>query len=48
MTFRLLLSVRNAAAGESERQVREVFARARRASPCGMFFDELASLAPAW
>ncbi|KAG1653555.1 hypothetical protein FOA52_004062, partial [Chlamydomonas sp. UWO 241] len=33
--------------GESERQVREVFARARRASPCVMFFDELDSLAPA-
>ncbi|KAL6748876.1 P-loop containing nucleoside triphosphate hydrolase protein [Haematococcus lacustris] len=33
--------------GESERQVREVFARARRARPCIMFFDELDSLAPA-
>ncbi|GAX82166.1 hypothetical protein CEUSTIGMA_g9594.t1 [Chlamydomonas eustigma] len=33
--------------GESERQVREIFARARRASPCVMFFDELDSLAPA-
>ncbi|MEW5303052.1 MAG: hypothetical protein WDW36_005782 [Sanguina aurantia] len=33
--------------GESERQVREVFARARRASPCVLFFDELDSLAPA-
>lgn len=33
--------------GESERQVREIFARARRAKPCVMFFDELDSLAPA-
>lgn len=33
--------------GESERQVREVFARARRARPCVIFFDELDSLAPA-
>ncbi|CAL5226879.1 g9752 [Coccomyxa viridis] len=33
--------------GESERQVREVFARARRARPCVVFFDELDSLAPA-
>ena len=29
------------------RQVREVFARARRARPCVLFFDELDSLAPA-
>jgi peroxin-6 len=28
-------------------QVREAFARARRARPCVMFFDELDSLAPA-
>lgn len=28
-------------------QVREVFARARRARPCVLFFDELDSLAPA-
>lgn len=28
-------------------QVREVFARARRARPCVVFFDELDSLAPA-
>lgn len=33
--------------GESERQVREVFVRARRARPCVIFFDELDSLAPA-
>lgn len=33
--------------GESERQVREVFERARRAAPCVLFFDELDSLAPA-
>lgn len=33
--------------GESERQVREVFAKARQARPCVIFFDELDSLAPA-
>ena len=33
--------------GESERNVREVFERARNASPCIVFFDELDSLAPA-
>lgn len=33
--------------GESERLVRDVFARARRARPCVVFFDELDSLAPA-
>ena len=32
--------------GESERKVREVFARARQARPCVLFFDELDSLAP--
>ncbi len=32
--------------GQSEKNVREVFARARRASPCVVFFDELDSLAP--
>ena len=32
--------------GESERNVREVFAKARGASPCVIFFDELDSLAP--
>jgi len=33
--------------GESERLVRDVFIRARRARPCVIFFDELDSLAPA-
>ena len=33
--------------GESERKVREAFARARRARPCVVFFDELDALAPA-
>ena len=33
--------------GESEKNVREIFARARSASPCIVFFDELDSLAPA-
>lgn len=33
--------------GESERHVREVFERARRARPCVVFFDELDALAPA-
>ena len=32
--------------GESERNVREVFHRARAARPCVVFFDELDSLAP--
>ena len=32
--------------GQSEENVREVFARARRASPAVVFFDELDSLAP--
>jgi SpoVK/Ycf46/Vps4 family AAA+-type ATPase len=33
--------------GESERNVREVFRRAKRAAPCVVFFDELDALAPA-
>lgn len=33
--------------GESERNVREVFAQARSVAPCVLFFDELDSLAPA-
>jgi len=32
--------------GESERNVREVFKRAREARPCIVFFDEIDSLAP--
>ncbi|XP_063233830.1 peroxisomal ATPase PEX6 [Bacillus rossius redtenbacheri] len=32
--------------GQSEQNVREVFERARTASPCVVFFDELDSLAP--
>eukprot|EP00062_Callorhinchus_milii_P013174 gi/632960973/ref/XP_007896500.1/ PREDICTED: peroxisome assembly factor 2-like [Callorhinchus milii] len=32
--------------GQSEENVREVFARARAAAPCIVFFDELDSLAP--
>ncbi|PSN41188.1 hypothetical protein C0J52_04165 [Blattella germanica] len=32
--------------GQSEENVREVFSRARAASPCIIFFDELDSLAP--
>eukprot|EP01023_Acetabularia_acetabulum_P004163 TRINITY_DN11741_c0_g2_i1.p1 TRINITY_DN11741_c0_g2~~TRINITY_DN11741_c0_g2_i1.p1 ORF type:complete len:576 (+),score=97.76 TRINITY_DN11741_c0_g2_i1:466-2193(+) len=32
--------------GESERQIREVFKRAKQAAPCVLFFDELDSLAP--
>ena len=33
--------------GESERQLREVFRRARDATPCIIFFDEIDALAPA-
>ena len=32
--------------GESERNVREVFERARNAKPCVLFFDEIDSIAP--
>ena len=32
--------------GESERQLRELFARAREALPCVIFFDEIDALAP--
>jgi ribosome biogenesis ATPase len=32
--------------GESEKSVRQLFARARAASPCVLFFDELDALAP--
>ncbi|MER5175254.1 MAG: AAA family ATPase, partial [Candidatus Nitrosocosmicus sp.] len=32
--------------GESERGVREIFRRARQASPCVVFFDEVDSIAP--
>ena len=33
--------------GESEKNVRDVFSRAREAAPCVLFFDEIDSLAPA-
>jgi SpoVK/Ycf46/Vps4 family AAA+-type ATPase len=32
--------------GESEKAIREIFRRARQASPCVVFFDELDSIAP--
>jgi peroxin-6 len=32
--------------GESERQIRDVFERARDAAPCVIFFDEIDALAP--
>ena len=32
--------------GESERNVRELFQKARNAAPCILFFDEIDSLAP--
>jgi transitional endoplasmic reticulum ATPase len=32
--------------GESEKGIREVFRKARQASPCVVFFDELDSVAP--
>jgi transitional endoplasmic reticulum ATPase len=33
--------------GESEKAVREIFKKARQASPCIVFFDEIDSIAPA-
>ena len=32
--------------GESEQGIREIFRRARQASPCIIFFDEIDSIAP--
>jgi SpoVK/Ycf46/Vps4 family AAA+-type ATPase len=32
--------------GESERNIREIFTRARQSAPCVIFFDELDSIAP--
>lgn len=32
--------------GESEKQVRDVFKRARASKPCVIFFDEIDALAP--
>jgi len=34
--------------GESEKNIWEIFEKARDKSPCILFFDELDSLAPAW
>ncbi len=33
--------------GETEKQIRDVFAQARQASPCILFFDEIDAIAPA-
>ena len=33
--------------GESEKNIREIFERARENTPCVLFFDELDSIAPA-
>jgi SpoVK/Ycf46/Vps4 family AAA+-type ATPase len=46
LIFELGPELINAYVGESEKNVREVFQRARDASPCVIFFDELDSLAP--
>ena len=32
--------------GESEKNVREIFSKARKNQPCIIFFDELDALAP--
>lgn len=32
--------------GESEKNVRDIFDKARRNAPCVMFFDELDAIAP--
>lgn len=39
-----LISIIKQYVGESERGVRQVFARARASSPCVIFFDELDAL----
>ena len=39
--------VLNMYVGESEKNIREIFEKAREKSPCVLFFDELDSLAPA-
>ena len=39
--------LRDANVGESEKNVRELFQRAREQAPCVLFFDEVDSLAPA-
>ena len=46
-SFGLYVTALRADGDASRTQVREVFARARRARPCVVFFDELDSLAPA-
>lgn len=44
--FRQLIDQFRQYVGESERAVRQVFARARASSPCVIFFDELDALVP--